>query len=233
MHTFSNTAHRLFACIVVALSLITISSCSANGAASTSSTTFEEEKAHAERYPSLVDDWKEDLNRHDLSNFEREVLERAVKTGKITQDDYERAHSLYIQCMAEKGFKGAKYVKQPDGLYKLVSSSSNADDSDTWWNASIQCSEGTDSLIEAEYRDQQDNPERYKDPSMIAVQCLRDAGKVDDSYTAAQFNNSISRYNRLLQGKNLSKIFGFPVDSNDQQTMFCLSLGEVDTDGDS
>ena len=217
---------------IVLLGLSSLSGCG-NTVDTPSGSTFAEEKATAEKTSPLIDSWKEDLARDDLSDFERDVLKRAVKTGKITQDDYEQAHSLYIQCMAAKGFDDAKYIKQPDGLYKLVESPhSAARDSDTWWDTSIQCSTGTDSIIEAEYRDQQDNPERYRDQGIVAVQCLRDAGKVDDSYTAAQFNNALTRYDEDSQNGNLSKLFGFPVHSSDEQTMFCLSLGGLTISGD-
>ena len=227
---FTKTTFASF-CIVL-LVLPPLSGCS-NIVSAPNGNTFAEEKATAEKTSPLIDSWKEDLTHNDLSDFERDVLKRAIKTGKITQDDYEQAHSLYIQCMTAKGFDDAKYIKQPDGLYKLVESPRSTDkNSDTWWNTSIQCSTGTDSIIEAEYRDQQDNPERYKDQGIVAVQCLRDAGKVDDSYTAAQFNNALTRYDEDSQDGSLSKLFGFPVHSSDEQTIFCLSLGGLSLSGD-
>lgn len=196
--------------------------------------SFEQEKAHAQKLPPLTDDWKNILKEEDLSDFERTVLTRAVRTGRISRADYEHAYSKYRQCMVSRGYHDLRYERQSDGLCKQTDSASmTAADFDVYMDASNACSQGTISIIEAEYRNQQDNPERCKDQGIVAVQCLGDADKVDDPYTAAQFNNSISRYNRLLQGKDLSKVFGFPVDSNDQQTMFCLSLGEVDSDGNS
>ena len=51
--------------------------------------TFEQEKAHAQKLPPLTDGWKNILKEEDLSDFERTVLTRAVKTGRISQADYE------------------------------------------------------------------------------------------------------------------------------------------------
>ena len=193
------------------------------GESSIDDSSFGQEKLHAQRLPALVDDWREELAGDDLSDFERDVLQRAVENGRITQDDYEQAHARYLQCMAVEGYDDAEYRKQPDGLYKLVRAS--GDSGDAWWEASLKCSEGTDGLIEAEYREQQDNPQRYKDSGIVAVQCLRDAGKVDDSYTAARFNEAIAHIGKGLSGNNYSKLFGFPVHSDDEQTVFCTSLG--------
>ena len=197
-------------------------------ATESSARTFEEEKVNAERYGPLINDWREELAGDDLSDFERDVLQRAVENGRITQDDYEQAHARYLQCMAVEGYDDAEYRKQPDGLYKLVRAS--GDSGDAWWEASLKCSEGTDGLIEAEYREQQDNPQRYKDSGIVAVQCLRDAGKVDDSYTAARFNEALSRYTNDSQG-DISDIFGFRIRSDDNQAMFCMSLGGLSLSG--
>ncbi|OZG69179.1 hypothetical protein [Bifidobacterium eulemuris] len=194
--------------------------------------TFEEEVASAERYGPLVDDWKAELESGDLSDFERGVLQRAVETGRISQDDYEQAQALYVRCMETSGYDHLVFDKLPNGLYSL-SDESQTDDG--YFDAVMTCSQGTTSVIEAEYRDQQDNPDRYKDRGIVAVQCLREAGVVDDSYTAAQFNSGLDRLSSSRSsgsGGNPSAAFGFPVDSDDEQTLFCISLGGLSLGGD-
>ncbi|MCI6531879.1 MAG: hypothetical protein SO053_08700 [Bifidobacterium animalis] len=170
-----------------------------------------------------MSDWKGSLQNDDLSDFERNVLERAVSTGSITQDDYEQAYTKYLQCMTNAGYDQLKYTKMPDGLYRL---SNEAKTDEGYFDQSVQCSDGTIRVIEAAYRDQQDNPERYKDSGIIAAQCLRDAKIVDDTYTAAQFNEASQRY---LNGDETdpSDLFGFPITGSNQQTLYCLALGGV------
>ena len=53
-------------------------------------------------------------------------------------------------------------------------------------------------IIEALFRDQQDNPERYKNPGILKAQCLIDAGIVDKTYTVAKINESA----QILQAHN-------------------------------
>ena len=219
--------------VLITSCVLLLTGCSPQTTAS--SATFEEEKAHAEKYQPLVDDWKYYLKHDKLSSFERDVLGRAVKTGKIAQDDYEQAQAKYLQCMVSEGFDHLKFSKLPDGLYELAEDSDTLEGSDSsknYENAMLKCSEGTTRIIEAEYRDQQDNPERYKDHGLIAVQCLRDAGKVDKSYTAAQFNKAATNYRKGTYVGTLSEQFGFPIHSSDKQTMFCLSLGGLSIGGD-
>lgn len=187
------------------------------------SSSLNEEIAHAEKLPSLVDEWKEYLHEDNLSKYERTVLEQAIKTGHIKQEDYEEGYSQYLKCMTNAGYDSLVYDKMPDGLYSL---SNDAVVDDGYFEQSVACSEGTIRVIEAAYRNQQDNPKRYKDSGILAAQCLHSAGVVDDSYTAAQFNMSMNE----LKGntsKNPSEVFGFPISAKDTQTLYCLYLGDV------
>ena len=227
--------HVRFICLIALLCclMLLLTAYGASARRTLDNSTFEQEKAHAQKLPPLTDDWKNILKEDDLSDFERTVLTRAVTTGRISHADYEHAYSKYRQCMASRGYRDLRYERQPDGLYKQTNSASmTAADFDAYMDASGTCSQGTISIIEAEYRDQQDNPERYKDQGIVAVQCLRDAGKVGNSYTALHFDTALTKTGKGLSGDNYSKLFGFPVHSSDKQTMFCLSLGGLSLSGD-
>lgn len=214
------SSRKWFSLIIAVGMMFSVAACGGLGQ------SFEKEKGSAEKITPLIDIWKEELSGNGLSEFERDVLERAVKTGRIEQNDYEQAHAKYLQCMTAAGYDQLKYTKMPDGLYKL------SDDSVTdsnYFDKSVQCSEGTTRVIEADFRDQQDNPDRYKDPGIIAVQCLRDAGKVDKNYTAAEFNQSVKE---VTAGTNPQDAFAFLVSSSDSQSIYCLSLGGLSLSGD-
>ena len=186
-----------------------------------------QEKSSAERIESLESIFKSEASRKDLDDFERDVLNRAVKTGRIDPADYEAAHDKYLECMANAGYDEHD-TKMPDGLYKSSETMDPNIDSKQWFKQSVTCSDHTTGIIEGLFRDQQDNPERYKDPGILAAQCLMDAGIVDKTYTAAKFNESA----QILQAHNdndqrtLQEIFGFSVAGKQgSQARYCLSLG--------
>ncbi len=186
-----------------------------------------QEKSNAERIESLESIFKSEASRKDLDDFERDVLSRAVKTGRIDPADYEAAHDKYLECMANAGYDEHD-TKMPDGLYKSSETMDPNIDSKQWFKQSVTCSDHTTGIIEGLFRDQQDNPERYKDPGILAAQCLVDAGIVDKTYTAAKFNESA----QILQAHNdndqrtLQEIFGFSVAGKQgSQARYCLSLG--------
>ena len=186
-----------------------------------------QEKSNAERIESLESIFKSEASRKDLDDFERDVLNRAVKTGRIDPADYEAAHDKYLECMANAGYDEHD-TKMPDGLYKSSENMDSNTDSKQWFKQSVTCSDHTTKIIEGLFRDQQDNPERYKDPGILAAQCLMDAGIVDKTYTAAKFNESA----QIVQAHNdndqrtLQEIFGFSVAGKQgSQARYCLSLG--------
>ena len=148
-----------------------------------------QEKSSTERIESLESMFKSKAFRKDLDDSERDALNRAVKTGRIDPADYETAHDKYLECMANAGYDEHD-TKMPDGLYKSSETLDPNIDSKQWYKQVISCSAHTTDTTESLFRDQQDNPERYKDTGILAAQCLMDAGIVDKTYTAA---NSMSQ----------------------------------------
>lgn len=68
--------------LIAISTLLLLQGCASSTGNGGPSASFEEEKANAERYEPLVDNWKMLLKNSDLSDFERDVLERAVENGK-------------------------------------------------------------------------------------------------------------------------------------------------------
>ena len=212
--------------LAVMLSMTILCSCGGQK----SSQNQAQEKSSVERIESLESMFKAEASRKDLDDFERDVLNRAVKTGRIDPADYETAHDKYLECMANAGYDEHD-TKMPDGLYKSSETTDPNIDSKQWFKQSVTCSDHTTGIIEGLFRDQQDNPERYKDLGILAVQCLMDAEIVDKTYTAAKFNESA----QILQAHNdndnddrrsLQEIFGFPVTGKQgSQARYCISLG--------
>lgn len=133
------------------------------------------------------------LARDDLSEFEREVLERARETGEIAAEDYETAHAREAACLADAGFD-VEHEKLANGLYastpRLAHVADNAERGrlvDAYMAATVRCGEGVSIVIESLYTLQQGNPDLLADQDEAAVQCLRRAGLVPGDYTAETF----------------------------------------------
>lgn len=133
------------------------------------------------------------LARDDLSDFEREVLERATANGKIAAEDYENAHAQEAACMKDAGYD-IDYEKLANGLYKstphlpqLTDNAANNKQVDEYFTMSETCSDGVSIVIESLFTLQQGNSDLLVDQDETAVQCLRKAGLVPGDYTAETF----------------------------------------------
>lgn len=65
---------------------------------------------------NLPDLFREVIETLDPPPAEREVLERAISTGRIAPADYEAAHQQYVQCMIQEGFH-PQFRKSSQGFY--------------------------------------------------------------------------------------------------------------------
>ncbi|MEU7904885.1 hypothetical protein [Actinoplanes sp. NPDC049118] len=134
-----------------------------------------------ERLKPLLDQFKEARARAS-SDFERDTLDRAISTGKITAADYEEAFGRYRQCAQDSGIT-EKYTKEASGFYRIDPPADIAD-IDKYMNDTGICAKNAGLMsIEALYRTQVDNPELLADAREIVVRCLRKAGLVGADYT--------------------------------------------------
>lgn len=121
------------------------------------------------------------------SNFEREVLSRAAESGAIAAADYEEAVSRYLACTADAGYV-IDAQKLPNGIYRWIPQ--DITDDVAYLDDTYACAEGTTMILEALYKLQVTNPDG-KDLGTVAIECLRDNGVVDGSYTLEDFNADV------------------------------------------
>ena len=119
--------------------------------------------------------WALDYYGENLEPFEREVFERAIKTGRIDTADYEAGHSEYVQCLSRHGFH-PEFRKTPEGIY--IELPYEPGDHDRFDAAGIKCSMGFNH-VQIMYRRQQVNPSLLADERLVAIQCLRRLGYID------------------------------------------------------
>lgn len=135
------------------------------------------------------------LAKDTLSQFERDVLQRAKKTGRISAEDYETAHDKQAACMAENGWR-EQTRKLSNGLYQTTGVTpvpSTDAEVNKYMETSNTCSEGVSKVIESIYQLQQGNPGLLADPYETAVECLKKGNLVDKAYTGRKLENALSK----------------------------------------
>jgi hypothetical protein len=136
--------------------------------------------------PSLVAIFEQRLEEPNLSDFEREVYERAVETGEISAVDYEEAFNRYQACMLDLGYEDT-WVKGPDGIFQITPPASiiqgGPEAAEEYMEKGTDCADGTTMRIEANYSQQQNNADLLADPREVAIQCLVEIGAVPADYS--------------------------------------------------
>jgi hypothetical protein len=167
--------------------------------------------------PSLAALFQQGLDDPDASDFEREVLTRAIETGGITQEDYEEGFRRYISCMIDSGYEET-YEKRSDGIYTLKPPQKIIDGSqaalDTYAEMGTTCADGTVMRIEALYNEQLNNPGLLADPYEVATACLVQAGLVGPDYKPDQLKKDLAPGDDDVE---------LPFDPSDSQAQQCLN----------
>ncbi len=174
---------RIILASVVICFLLPLSACSTNAANYDASSSSSENSETATSYESQL---KQALQSA-TSDFEKQVLKKAIKTGKISDSDYREANEKYQQCMISKGDPITFSTDQSTGL---MQESMNVDDqnydSDKVNSDSIACAEGTNLLIRDLYERMATNPSNSDEIELI-VSCLKRKKLVPESFTKQDY----------------------------------------------
>ncbi|MFC3999051.1 hypothetical protein ACFOVU_24245 [Nocardiopsis sediminis] len=140
---------------------------------------------------SLVEQF-EQARENAASDFEREVLDRAIENGEIAAEDYEDAFNRYRQCAEDAGLDET-YERRSDGIYTITPPLLEADaDIDEYLEVSGDCAEGTTMQIEALYQTQVNNPGLIEDTRVLTVDCLVAEGLAPEGYTPDELDEDVS-----------------------------------------
>lgn len=155
---------------------------------------------------------RQQLRDPDLSDFEREVLERAAAVGVMAQGDYEEAFRRYEACLTGRGY-AISWVQEPSGIHRItgVEAGPAAAAADPGGAAVSTCAVGTLAVVEALFGLQQNNPDLAVDPRIGALRCLRDSGYISEAYTVEDFEADWA-----------SGFAGAPFDAMDPAANSCL-----------
>jgi hypothetical protein len=131
---------------------------------------------------SLVEQF-EQARENATTDFERDVLDRAIAAGEISAADYEEAFSRYRECVEDAGVEET-YEMRPDGLYAITPPKLDGQaEADEYMEVTGQCADGTTMRIEALYNTQVNNPGLVEDTRLLAVDCLIEEGLAPADYT--------------------------------------------------
>jgi len=135
---------------------------------------------------TLVDQFEVARERA-TSDFEREILDRAMENGELTQKDYEEAFNRYQECTEAAGLDET-FRKMPSGLYRLVDMGGADSEGDmaAGMETSTECADGTLMRVESMYGVQVGNPYLLDDNRAAVIQCLYEEGHVEADYTVEE-----------------------------------------------
>lgn len=120
------------------------------------------------------------------SDFERGVLERAAKAGRISESDYREANEKYQECMAAKGDDVEFDTDQSTGLMQEHMNTDDNYDSAKANEDSMACAKGTNLQIRDLYERMVQNPSNADEIELV-VGCLKRRKLVPDSFTKQDY----------------------------------------------
>lgn len=181
----SKSLHIVLLSSIVCL-LLPLSACSANTAGNVATSPSSASNSSGSRTSSYESQLRQALQSA-TSDFEKQALKKAIKTGRISDSDYREANEKYQQCMISKGDPITFSTDQSTGL---MQESMDVDgqnyDSDKVNSDSIACAKGTNLLIRDLYERMATNPSNSDEIELI-VGCLKRKKLVPDSFTKQDY----------------------------------------------
>ncbi|MCI0159179.1 hypothetical protein KNO15_20960 [Leifsonia shinshuensis] len=154
-----------------------------------------------------------------LTEFETEVLERALDRGTISQSDYEAAHGRYRECMAQHGIE-TEERRFPNGV--IHSTPPGPDEQFTveqLIDVDYRCAISTIFVIDELYVVQQGNPGLLRDTSAAGRECLIREGLAPSSFSRDDFESAF--------GPGNDDYDSLPFDVRDELVQMCLFTAHI------
>lgn len=172
----------------LALTAMTLSGCGSDAGTTDDQSTSTGDEVLA---GSMTELFAQYLDDETLSDFEREVLERAAETGAISQADYDEAFTQYQQCVSDLGYTET-WTQLPSGVYQVTPPLFDSQEAtDRYAEQATECATGTVMVVEALFNQQQVNPDLLSDSRAVAVDCLLEGGFVDGTYTVEDLDRDL------------------------------------------
>ena len=114
-----------------------------------------------------------------------QVLERTKQAGSMSAADYENAWANYRQCMTDRGYKNIILLKQVNGVYAEAGHlfDRNNPREHTYNKDMRECTILHTGYLSELYKDQQGNPNLFKNPFEGALDCMHRNNYVSKDYS--------------------------------------------------
>lgn len=168
--------------------------------------------------PSLTALIDQALERDDLSDWDRAVLEKARKEGQISQADYTEGMDLFDACLKSRGIEFERTVLL-NGVIEFQPPPGRIPEAEIDAEAKAQgeCYDSINVVTQEIFSLQQANPDLLADFAQAAVNCLQKAGVVDDDFSKDDFDTTFGPQSGPVD---------FPFDVMSAEAQTCLySLG--------
>lgn len=166
-----------------------------------------------------------DRNENEMSDWDRAVVEKAARTGQISQADYDEGADNFEACMIAGGerwtrtrhLNGVVEFQPPQGF-------TTAEEDDNQMRVQGECYTSGYAGTQDLFAIQQVNPELLSNFSLVALNCLKRAGMLAEDFP-------LDEYERVMGPHDFP--FEFPFDVMDPRSQTCLwSTGYAISVGD-
>lgn len=166
-----------------------------------------------------------DRYENEMSDWDRAVVEKAAKTGHISQADYDEGADNFEACMVAGGkrwtrtshLNGVVEFQPPQGF-------TTAEEYDNQGRVQGECYTSGYATTQELFAIQQVNPDLLSNFSLVALNCLKKAGMLAEDFP-------LDEYERVMGPHDFP--FEFPFDVMDPRSQTCLwSTGYAISVGD-
>lgn len=169
----------------------------------------------ADSYTALI----EERLTGTLTEFDTEVLERALDRGTISQSDYEAAHARYRECMAQHGIE-TEERRFPNGvIHSTPPGPGDRFTVEQLMEVDYRCAISTIFVIDELYVVQQGNPGLLRDTSAAGRECLVREGLAPTSFSRDDFESAF--------GPENADYDSLPFDVTDELVQMCLFTAHI------
>lgn len=155
----------------------------------------------------------------EVTDFETQVLERALDRGTISQSDYEEAHDRYRECMVQHGVE-TEELRFPNGVIHATPPKPDDEFSvERLVELDYTCARSTIFVIDELYVVQQGNPGLLRDTAAAGVACLHREKLAPSSFSRDDFESAF--------GPEHDDYDGLPFDVKDERVQMCLFTAHI------
>lgn len=155
-----------------------------------------------------------DQSEDELSEWDRAVVEKAVKTGRISQADYDEGADNFEACMIAGGERWTR-TRHLNGVVEFQPPQvfTTAEEDDNQVRVQGECYTSGYAATQELFAIQQVNPELLSNFSLVALNCLKKAGMLAEGFPLDEYERVMGPHDFPVE---------YPFDVMDPRSQTCL-----------